>query len=264
MTNQTLTLHILVGCPFSVRCMIAAKFCDIDVKFVIYSHMKQLKTKEYLFLNPNATAPTLVTDNGVLTESEPIARYFGYLNDSSNINGATNFDKAKVDMIMQKINLDRPQFQWFNFMAVGASNYTKEKFEEMTISIYTVLNYYDKLLAQNQYLIGNYITLADIDLLALLYGPRRIWIPKDIVSKFENVLRWFNNLTHQKFFADIFGNVHDPIRQFPLLNPIACKQYFDDWMSQTYMGRCQKFQDLKTKIEGLKKEQAEQNAQLDI
>ena len=102
MSEQPMTLHVLVGCPFCTKCIMMAKICNIDFQMKIYTHKKELKTDEYLHLNPTAAAPTLVCDEGVLTDSEAIVRYFGYRASTSNILGATSFEIAQVDLLRKE------------------------------------------------------------------------------------------------------------------------------------------------------------------
>jgi len=94
---QALTLHLLMGSPFSMKALQVSYCLNLNVKFAFYHSTWQLKTNEYLAINPKGTCPALETDQGTLIESEVIVRYLASLDGKALLNGRNLFEKAKVD-----------------------------------------------------------------------------------------------------------------------------------------------------------------------
>jgi len=94
---QALTLHVLIGSPFAMKALLVSTCLNLNVRFAFYHSKWQLKTNEYLAINPKGTVPALETDQGILIESEVIVRYLASLDGKVLLNGRSLFEKAKVD-----------------------------------------------------------------------------------------------------------------------------------------------------------------------
>lgn len=60
-------------------------------------------------------------------------------------------------------------------------------------------------LADQTYLVGESITLADITLASALVYPFKIVAAPDYREPFPNVMRWFNTIVNQPNFVDVAG-----------------------------------------------------------
>jgi glutathione S-transferase len=92
-----MTLHSYVGCPFCLRAVLTAVHLGLPVKHVWITDFAACRTQEYLSTNPTGKVPILVTDNGIITESSVIMRYFSELATKQGFAGRNLFERAQVD-----------------------------------------------------------------------------------------------------------------------------------------------------------------------
>ena len=97
-----LTLHHMPGaiCAQKVRVCLAEKGLDWDSRLVT----GQLRTPEYLKLNPGGYVPTLVDDDRVVLESRIINEYLDDAYPQTPLMPASAFDRAQVSLWTKQID----------------------------------------------------------------------------------------------------------------------------------------------------------------
>jgi len=65
---------------------------------------------------------------------------------------------------------------------------------------------FETQLGKNQYLVGDHMTVADISLLAMLWGnSRSCVIPTAAMKRLPNLAKWMNHMAEQEFHTKVFG-----------------------------------------------------------
>ena len=68
-------------------------------------------------------------------------------------------------------------------------------------------------------------------------------VPKEIASKFKNVVRWFDEITGESWFTEVFGTSQGLQGKWPgPADSEAMRVYFEEWFGETYLGKLQKAQ----------------------
>jgi elongation factor 1-gamma len=68
------------------------------------------------------------------------------------------------------------------------------------------LAFYDNILASNDYLVADQLTLADLYFFFSLYYPYKMYIGEERKSKFSNVTKFMDRLASDKRFVKVLNN----------------------------------------------------------
>lgn len=209
MSSSNMTLHVKVGCPFCKKAMLMANAANIKVNYKFYTSSAQLKTKEYLALNPKGVVPTLETQDGVIVESDAVARYFAGCKGYLNLLGGSLYEKAEVDMWCAAIP---PVFSATIPLrhAIVGKPYNEENLGLVKEKFSEAMQVFEERLALRTYLVGNNVTKADTDLLSMLTFSRSTVVHDNQMKPFVNVTRWFNHMTSSTVYTRTFGRNFGP------------------------------------------------------
>jgi glutathione S-transferase len=97
-------MHSFVGCPYCLRVYFTAVHLGLPVENVWITDLAVCRTQEYLSINPTGKVPILVTDNGIITDSNAIMRYFCDLATKQNFAGRNLFERAQVDEWLEYVS----------------------------------------------------------------------------------------------------------------------------------------------------------------
>lgn len=201
-----LKLHSLVGCPFCVKIQYVLQALSIDHEVTHYTKLEDIKTDAYLRMNPKGEAPTLETKEGYIYESGAIMRYLASLRPELKLNGSNNFEAAQIEMWMSNAGPFCGSVAMLYVQIVGKIPGQPENLKANIENIHSKIEFLEKHLLPRTYLVGNQITLADLNVLPflnILYFA--IFDEKERV-KYPNILRYWKNLTASSVHTSIFGN----------------------------------------------------------
>lgn len=189
--------------------LIAAKYAGVAVETDLSFEMgKSDKTAEFLKLSPMGKVPVLQCPEGVLLQSNAIARYFARQAPALNLMGASFFDQAKVDSWLDWISseLEVPVTMWIfpilGFMPPNPKNVANAKKNTKV-----ALKMLEAHLMSRSYMVGEAITLVDIVLASALVYPFKMVFDFNFRKQYPSVCRWFMTVTALPQFAHVLGDV---------------------------------------------------------
>ena len=127
------------------------------------------KSPAFLAKNPLGKVPVLDTPSGPIFESGAIARYVARLRSDANLLGASFYQQAQVDQWIDfGANEVEPARGILFYPLVGYLQFNDKAASEAKKELTTALNVLNGHLANNTFMVGNAITLADISIVAAL------------------------------------------------------------------------------------------------
>lgn len=199
----------LYGNNFSYNCnkvRFALNAMSIEYEFqLIDLAAGEQRAESFLKVNPVGRVPALVDGDFVIFESNAIMRYLAektnsplYPKDIKNhsvVNQWLDFGSIHVGGAMTKI--------FYNTIVYKFVNGTKDEvsLSEGRLFLANFLKIIDNQLSQKPYLCGQELTLADINLLAIL-DPSEV--TSSDISSFSKVVAWRKKLQAQDFYQKVF------------------------------------------------------------
>ncbi|CAG5033663.1 unnamed protein product [Parnassius apollo] len=216
--TMTIDFYHMIGSPpcSLVEMTFVALGLESQVKhhFVDFLANEQF-TPEYLKMNPQHTAPTIVDDGFVLWESRAISKYL--VDKYSKGNALYPVDVQARAVVDQRLDFDldtlygRFTEYYFKYFFEG-----KPLEESGLKKIQEALGFLDTFLANTKYVAGSELTLAD---LALFVTVSFIEAGNISVKEYPNIVRWYDlvkstapklaaiNDKHLKDFIDFFDGL---------------------------------------------------------
>jgi len=202
---EKLVIHCLVGCPLTLRVLFTAFAVGANPTIKWYHHKWQLKTEEYKRNNHELASGLVETEHGNLTDSPSIMRYLARLDTKQNLYGKTNFERAQIDMCMaetQKMLMTPMKGIYVERgMAPGSSKDVMSAYNQTPVA----MKAFEDRLGKQTYLVGENMTIADINLASLLLSNRGTFLPDSIMKRMPNISKWWNHMRSQSFFTRLFG-----------------------------------------------------------
>merc|ERR1711935_235556 len=201
----TLTLHGLIGCEETQKVFLTVLKLGLPVRFVWMTEASQAQSKEFLRLNQTGSGPALETDHGNLRDSSVILRYLCNLDTRQNLAGRDLFERAQCD-------------EWLAYASstsvsrgVNGSQGTMAMTDKERSDFYggfpKALVPVEQHFKSNTYFCGEHMTIADLALVAVMWGGARgPKLPEGVMKKMPNLSKWYNNMIAQDFFKKAFGN----------------------------------------------------------
>jgi len=202
MSKPIYTLHTPQACFQAFKSLIAAEYNGIQINIPKYDE-NLIKT-----LSPLSKPPVLVTKSGNIFESNSIARFIAKLRRDTNLYGPTLHDESNIDAWIDYCtnHLEIPCCSWWH----GATNkipFHEEVYKKSKNDVSAVLKMLNKHLLSRTYLVGEYVTLADIIVVSTLVYPFKFVCEKSYLKEYGNVLRWFLTCVNQVEFKAVIGEV---------------------------------------------------------
>lgn len=197
----------------AMKALIVAEYTGVKVDLVKEFQMGvSNKTPEFLNMNPIGKVPVLETPDGAIFESNAIARYVARLKSDNTLDntlfGSSLIEYGHIEQWIDfaSLEIDSNILRWF-IPRAGFAVYLPQVEEAAISSLKRGLAALNTHLASNTYLVGHYITLADIIMTCnLVLGFSRI-MTKKFTSEFPNVERYFWTMVNQPNFSKILGEV---------------------------------------------------------
>lgn len=169
-----------------------------------------MKKKENKNRASFGTFPVLETPQGSLSQSNAICQYLTKMSKNlpRHFMGNDVIDQAKVLSFIEYSNDQiEPCVCAWTYQVFGHLESNEQMIIDSKKELKEVLKPLEDHLLQNTWLVGKFITLADIVLaIALLNGYRMVFDDKWRKS-FVNLTRWFTTVVGQVQFRDIVGKV---------------------------------------------------------
>lgn len=206
--GMALKLFSFPGDKNSYKGLVAAQYAGVAVELAKDFKMG-VTNKEAAFLqkNPHGKVPVLQAEGGCVFESNAIARYIARLSDCG-LFGATLIDHGHVEQWIDFASneIDAPLSSWV-LPVLGVWPYSEAKEAAAIAAVKKALAVLDAHLATRTYLVGDFVTLADIVACCnLLPGMVNVMDGK-FMQEFGNVQRWFTTCVAKPEFSSVMGTV---------------------------------------------------------
>lgn len=200
----TPVLYSFRRCPYCMRAHMALKNSGINVELreVDLDNMPE----EALKISDKATVPILVmTDGTYIDESWDIVKWAVEQNDPDNWAGENKEYLLDAEMLVEtndfsfKDDLDHYKY---------ADRYPEQKVEEYRLACEEFLEELEEMLADNNYLLADHLTLADIGVFPFIRQFSLVdkdWFDQ---SPYDNVRRWLVQIIGSTLFQAVFEK-HD-------------------------------------------------------
>lgn len=191
------------------KAMIAAKFNGLALTSQKFDIAKEGKKPAFLAMNPVAKVPFLETDMGCIASSNAIARYVARCRADTGLYGSSFDDEGQIDTWMEfsSHELEVPLAVWvypvLGVMEAPPASVT----ENAKNDVKKALKVMEDHLKTSEYLVGDFVSLADIVLVcALKEGFTRVFDPA-FRKPFPKVCAWFECCAGLPQFSSILGKV---------------------------------------------------------
>ncbi|KAK4226263.1 putative cytosolic translation elongation factor 1B subunit gamma [Podospora fimiseda] len=196
-------LYSYAGNPRSTAIRAVAKANGLDLEEVETTPSQP--TAEFTKANPLNKVPTFVGSDGfTLTESIAIAIYVASQNEKTTLLGKTKQDYASILKWMSFFNSEvLPKLgSWFRPL-LGKDPYNKKAVEEAEKATNAVIAVVEAHLANNTYLVGERITLADLFAAGLVSRGFEYFFGTEWQEQNPNVTRWFSTVYNQPIYSAV-------------------------------------------------------------
>jgi len=201
---MVLKLYTYESNPRTQKVLIAAKYAGVNVEVVTNV---DTKSADFLKKNPTGKVPVLETDKGTISESNAIARYIAR-EGKPEFYGKSNIETALVDQWVDfaASEIELAAYAWiFPIQGVIPNNHQATKKAQEDIK--KVLSILDNHLLTRTYLVGNYVTLADVAVATALLQLYQLVLDPTFRKEFVNTNRWFVTIVNQPEVKAVLGEV---------------------------------------------------------
>lgn len=200
-----LKLHTLASCPFCLRVKYVLEALRLPYQEVMYTKVEQLKTDEYLRLNPKGEAPVLETSQGVLYESGTIMRYLASLRPELGLNGRNHFEASQVELWMVNTSILCGSIAGVTIQLTGRFPTDQQKLDQGLENIHKQLASFNEYLSPRTYVVGHQATLVEFSVLPFLNMAFQFILEEKERLSYPNVNRYWKNLTASTVHTHLMG-----------------------------------------------------------
>eukprot|EP00624_Nannochloropsis_granulata_P003804 evm.model.NODE_29288_length_12747_cov_24.130932.3 len=189
------------------KILVAALYNGMDIE-VVDLDLAAKKSSDILAKSPAGKVPVLETPQGLLFESNAIARYIARARRDTDLYGVSFFDSGLVDAWIDFAahEVELPATLWV-YPVFGYLPHNSAVTEKAKVDLGAALETLDAHLADKTYLVGDKVTLADITVASALVYPYKIVMSPEYRSQYPHVLRWFLTIVNQPQFKNVTGEV---------------------------------------------------------
>lgn len=201
----------------------AARFAGVDFKSVALKSQAEVKK----VVHEEGSVPVLRTSEGSITTTTAIARHFARLAQDKKLLGSDETEEAQVDEFMNSANLEvQTHCNAIMYMLTGripCDNH--HKLNHIIGELKKSLENYNKILEGREFLVGDHITLADIQLASYIVYPLAFAVNPPFRNKVLNFMNWFYRVTSlDGHFEAVFGKVKLATKVLKPPQPIKKKE----------------------------------------
>merc|ERR1712032_1384052 len=194
----------LVGYKYSATCqriMAVARFANAQVEMENVKwgapEREQLKKKTI-----TGTFPYLETSNGILSEAYAIVQYLA----DEKLNGSNNTEESQVN---QWVQFAQNEITRYNkdliYPLLGFTEHNSAVASKANKEVVQWIKVLDAHLAGKSFIVGNEITLADLEMFFPLRFYMQLVFTEEIRKMFPNVTAWFSKLMVNPHIIKSYG-----------------------------------------------------------
>lgn len=197
---DTPVLYSFRRCPYCMRAHMALKYAGLKIE------LREVDLKDYppqaLEISPKATVPVLqLSDGSVIDESWDILKWALAQNDPDNWMGSDDEYLLDAEILIEtndfsfKEDLDHYKY---------ADRYPEHSAEHYRQACEQFIEELEDMLAENEYLLADQITLADIGVFPFIRQFSLVdkeWFDK---APYPHVRDWLNKLVKTPLFQQVF------------------------------------------------------------
>lgn len=203
------TLHYVEQTVYKAqKALVAAKFNGIVLKESKFDVAKDAQKPDFLAKNPTGKVPFLETDMGCVFTSNAIARYVARCRGDTYIYGKCFDDEGQIDTWLEFCTheVEVPLMTWV-YPVLGLMEDIPEVTKAAQDDVKKVLAALEDRLKVSKYLVGDFVTLADIAVVcALSEGFARVFEPA-FRKPYPKVCAWFEGCCGMPQFKAVLGEV---------------------------------------------------------
>mmetsp|Transcript_11885 Transcript_11885/g.27868 ORF Transcript_11885/g.27868 Transcript_11885/m.27868 type:complete len:388 (-) Transcript_11885:167-1330(-) len=167
-----------------------------------------MKKPDFVAKNPTGKVPFLETDMGCVFTSNAVARYVARCRADTSIYGRCFDDEGQIDTWMEFCSheVEVPLMTWV-YPCLGLMKDVPDAIKQAQNDVKGALAVMEMQLASSKYLIGDFVTLADIALVCALREGFTLVFEPAFRKPFPKVCTWFERCCTLPQFAAVFGDV---------------------------------------------------------
>ncbi|KAL8222786.1 hypothetical protein R6Q57_020185 [Mikania cordata] len=217
---MAMVMHVGKPNKNALKVLIAAEYAGVEIKCPENFEMGvSNKTPEFLNMNPLGKVPVLETQDGVIFESNAIARYVARLKPDTCLFGSSPIQYGQIEQWIDfaSLEIDSNLLAWLR-MRFGLDDYVALIEEASIGALKRALGALNTHLAAHTFLVGDDVTLADIIMICNLYVGFKFMMTVAFTSEFPHVERYFWAMMDQPNFSKIIGELKQT-EQVPSITP---------------------------------------------
>eukprot|EP00927_Polykrikos_kofoidii_P026195 TRINITY_DN23366_c0_g1_i1.p1 TRINITY_DN23366_c0_g1~~TRINITY_DN23366_c0_g1_i1.p1 ORF type:complete len:562 (-),score=128.32 TRINITY_DN23366_c0_g1_i1:84-1703(-) len=203
------TLHYFEATKYKAqKALIAAKFHGITIHENKFDQCKDANRIEFQKKNPTGKFPFLETDMGCIFSSNAIARYVARSRADTRLYGKGFHDEGQIDSWLEFCTheLEVPLMTWV-YPTMGLMENVPHATTAAQRDVAKALVNLEDCLTKSKYLIGDFVSLADIVVIcSLREGFARVFDPS-FRKPFPKVCAWFEACCGMPQFKVVLGDV---------------------------------------------------------
>jgi elongation factor 1-gamma len=165
-------------------------------------------TKVSVTEDKSVKVPTLTTPQGVISGADACAKYVARMSATTQLMGKGFFESVLVDQWMEfAASVVEPARDTWVLPVQGAVVFDGKAYAAAKKDMGKALGVLNNHLANETYLVGNCVTLADISLCVTMVDLfTTVFAPK-YIKNFGTALRWFTTVVNQPLVKEVVGEV---------------------------------------------------------
>jgi len=203
------TLHFVEETVYKAqKALVAAKFNGIELKTAKFDVQKDVHKPDFATKNPTLKVPFLETDMGCIFTSNAIARYIARCRADTSLYGKSFDDESMIDTWMEFCTheLEVPLMSWV-YPVLGLLEDIPSVTSDAKEDVKKACSTLEKQLAKSKFLIGDFITLADIVIICTLREAFTRVFDQDFRKPFPKMCSWFETCCTTPQFQTVLGTV---------------------------------------------------------
>ena len=179
---------------------------NIDLPLESINLEEKEKRNSLVQRTPTTTFPFLETSNGNISQSTAII-YYLCQKYKQELLGENPFEKGKIMQWIQFANCEILRCnKSIIYPIFGWSEFIKEDYDKNNNKLKEYLRLMDKNLEKNEFIVGNNLTLADIELFNSLRFLMMFHLPEALRKKLiPNLNKWFEKIMNTKEAIEAYG-----------------------------------------------------------
>jgi len=203
------TLHFIEQTLYKAeKALIAAKFNGLVLDKKAFDAQKDAKKPDFIAKNPTGKVPFLETDMGCIFTTNAIARYVARCRADTSLYGKCFDDECQIDTWLEFCTheIEVPLMTWV-YPVLGLMEDIPKATSDAQSDVKKALATLENQLKASEYIIGDFVTLADIaTVCALREGFARVFDPA-YRKPFPKVSAWFERCCAMPQFQSVIGAV---------------------------------------------------------